>query len=90
MTGADDIDLRPILGVIARAWQSIHPLDLTADEVMSLMTILMEITNRLDPPEPLLGDLSRHAGAQLVAAIESRPVLRLVKTETATTAKGTP
>jgi hypothetical protein len=33
----DDIDLRPILGVIARAWQRIHPLDLTHDEVMSLL-----------------------------------------------------
>jgi hypothetical protein len=44
----DDIDLRPMLGVIARSWARIHPLDLTADEVFSLLTLLMQIENRLD------------------------------------------
>jgi hypothetical protein len=43
-----DIDLKPILGVIARAWQRIHPLDLTADEAFSLLTLLLDIENRIE------------------------------------------
>lgn len=60
------LDLRPILGVIARSWQRIHPLDLTADEAFSLMNVLLDIENRIesekDAAEPDTG----------------RPTLRLI------------
>ncbi|MEM6109509.1 hypothetical protein AAHS21_25240 [Mycobacterium sp. 050272] len=47
----EGIDLRPILGAIARSWQRIHPSDLTADEALKLLTIFMGIENRLDNAE---------------------------------------
>ncbi len=59
MTAADDIDLRPILGVIARAWRRIHPSDLTAPEALRLLGLLTEITDRLDAPTSLFRDSTK-------------------------------
>lgn len=68
-TNTDDLDLRPILGVIARSWQRIQPADLTADEAFSLLTILMGIENRLDDAQD-----DQH----LLNIVEGRPKLRLI------------
>jgi hypothetical protein len=65
-----DVDLRPILGVIGRAFQRIHPLDLTADEALRLMTVLGEISDRLDHEDAVLDE----TGEQ-----HPRPALRLVR-----------
>jgi hypothetical protein len=43
------LDLRPILGEIAKRWQRIHPYDLTVSEILSLLSVLTSITDRLDP-----------------------------------------
>jgi hypothetical protein len=58
---AADIDLTPVLTGIAalakRIYTTVHPSELTADEAMSLLTILMQITARLDAeqhPRPAL------------------------------------
>jgi hypothetical protein len=42
------LDLRPILGEIARQWQQIHPGDLTAPEALNLLGVLSDIAERLD------------------------------------------
>ncbi|WP_204080757.1 hypothetical protein [Mycobacterium riyadhense] len=41
------LDLRPILGEIARRWQHLHPGDLTAPEALRLLGVLTEIGDRL-------------------------------------------
>jgi hypothetical protein len=41
------LDLRPILGEIARQWQQIHPGDLTAPEALNLLGVLSDITERV-------------------------------------------
>lgn len=64
---ADDADLGPILGEIARAFGRIHPLDLTDDEAFSLLTILMKIESRLD------GETAQGLN------VRARPKLRLVR-----------
>ncbi|MCV7005663.1 hypothetical protein [Mycobacterium gordonae] len=40
------LDLRPILGDIARLWPQIHPGDLTAPEALRLLGVLADITDR--------------------------------------------
>lgn len=48
----DDAELlNPLLGEIARMWRRIHPFDLTAQEVLWLLALLSEITDRLDSGE---------------------------------------
>jgi hypothetical protein len=42
------LDLRPVLGEIARQWQRIHPSDLTVSEALQLVDVLYAITDRLD------------------------------------------
>ena len=42
------LELRPVLGDIARQWQRIHPYDLTVPEALSLLSFLTGITDRLD------------------------------------------
>jgi hypothetical protein len=42
------LDLRPVLGEIARQWQRIHPHDLAAPEALALLSVLTKITQRLD------------------------------------------
>jgi hypothetical protein len=40
------LDLRPILGEIARLWPTIHPGDLTAPEALRLLGVLYDVTDR--------------------------------------------
>jgi hypothetical protein len=42
------LDLRPILGEIARQWQQLNPGDLTAPEALRILGVLYDITDRLD------------------------------------------
>ncbi|GJO43083.1 hypothetical protein DAVIS_04533 [Mycobacterium marinum] len=42
----DEVDLRPLLGEIARLWPQIHPGDLTAPQALRLLGVLTEITER--------------------------------------------
>lgn len=42
------LDLTPILGEIARRWRRIHPANLTAQEALDLLAVLIDITDRLD------------------------------------------
>ena len=83
----DDIDLRPILGVIARAWRRIHPLDLTQDEAFSLLTTLMQITNRLNEEQGFdeMGPLPSSSQHRAASAGQHRPALRLVREDGGTT-----
>jgi hypothetical protein len=77
-----DVDLRPVLGSIARAWRRIHPLDLTAPETLQLLGVLTEITDRLDYEQdratvgqkPMVADPTQH-----------RPALRLVRDDSGST-----
>jgi hypothetical protein len=49
MTDDDNVshalDLRPILGEIARQWQQIHPGDLTPPQALNLLGALYDITD---------------------------------------------
>jgi hypothetical protein len=67
-TTEDDVDLLPILGTIARAWNRIHPFDLTAPEAISLMGVLTEITDRIDAERMPDAD-----------PVNAKPALRLVR-----------
>lgn len=42
------LDLRPVLGDIARQWQHINPGEPTAPEALRLLGVLNDITDRLD------------------------------------------
>jgi hypothetical protein len=71
VTGDANVELRPVLGAIARAWKRIQPTDLTANEAFSLLSILMQIEDRLDDAvsTPRTCDAMR----------DGRPALRLIR-----------
>jgi hypothetical protein len=71
---ADDVDLSPILGEIARFWQQVHPYDLTAREALLLLAVITEITDRLDA----------EADVEEIYPPEHRPALRLVRDDDGT------
>lgn len=52
MSDTHDIDMRPVLGEIAKQWQRIaehvHPSELTVSEALTLLNALQRITDRLD------------------------------------------
>lgn len=74
----DDVDLRPLLGEIARIWRRIHPYDLTAAEALSLLSLLTAITNRIDGDDADPGGQGGSSRRREKPRRPTRPNLRLV------------